>query len=102
MNKQSFKILLIQRLVHASYSYKHNDTFLPYMYIYRNYPMFSDTLCFWTPPILHRYFFSVRKHAVISVYNTSDEKEQPHWKQRLYLSCSSMEMKAATPLIYAP
>jgi len=32
---------------------------------YRNYPMFSDTLCFRTHPIFHRnnYFLDAQKHV---------------------------------------
>jgi len=68
--------------------------------VYRNYTMFSDTLCFQTPPIFHRtyyfldaqkhvfhtplvfrhpyfspkwLFFSVRKHRVITVMNVDSQ-----------------------------
>jgi len=34
-------------------------------YCYRNYSMFSDILCFRTPPIFHRnnYFLDAQKHV---------------------------------------
>ena len=37
----------------------------PCSWPYRNYPMFSNSLCFWTPPIFHRnnYFLDAHKHV---------------------------------------